>query len=137
MEPMLAMAFGVLTIVGTKAVDKGVEKGVEKFGEVLIKKAGDVMISLRDKSPETADEIEKSPSQIDYVKTLEKIKPLVEKDPILAKQLADLVEAAKNDPNTKLSHFMAQQPTVYNAGELAEYIENVVQGNTFHGPVTF
>ena len=133
MEPMLAMALGVLTIVGNKAL----EKGGEKFGEAVIEKAGDVMTSLRGKSLETAEEIEKSPSQIDYVKILEKIQPLVEKDPVLAKQLADLVEVAKNDPNSKLSHFMAQQPTVYNAGKLAENIKNVLQGNTFNGPVNF
>ena len=129
MEPMLAMALGVSTIIGTKAL----EKAGEKLGEAVIEKAGDVMITLRDKSPETAEEIEKSPSQIDFVKTLEKIQPLVEKDPVLAKQLADLVEVAKNDPNSKLSNFMAQQPTVYNAGKLAENIKNVFQGNTIIG----
>jgi hypothetical protein len=129
MEPILTAALAITTILTTKAL----EKGGEKLGEAVIERSGKVLASLRNKSPETVTAIEIAPAQLDYVKTVEIIKNEADGDPKFAKLLQELVAAAKADPNPKLSNFISQQPTVYNAQKLADNIKNVFQGNTIIG----
>ncbi|MEG4229142.1 hypothetical protein QUA35_23675 [Microcoleus sp. N9_B2] len=129
MEPILTPALAIGIILTTKAL----EKGGEKLGEAVIERTGKVMASLRNKSPETVSAIEIAPAELDYAKTVEIIKNEAERDPQFAKLLQELVAAAKNDPNPKLSNIISQQPTVYNAQKLADNIKNVFQGNTIIG----
>ncbi|HSF76697.1 MAG TPA: hypothetical protein VLA84_23080 [Microcoleus sp.] len=127
MEPLLAAALTISTILSTKAL----EKGGEKLGETVIERIGKVLASLRNKSPETVTAIEFAPAELDYAKTVETLKIEADRDPQFAKLLQELVAAAQTDP--KLSNFMSQQPTVYNAQKLANNIKNVFQGNTIIG----
>jgi len=129
MEPILTAALAITTILTTKAL----EKGGEKLGEAVIERSGKVLASLRNKSPETVSAIEIAPAELDYAKTVETIKLEADRDPQFAKLLQELVAAAQTDPNPKLSNFISQQPTVYNAQKLADNIKNVFQGNTIIG----
>jgi hypothetical protein len=129
MEPILTAALAITTILTTKAL----EKGGEKLGEAVIERSGKVLASLRNKSPETVSAIEIAPAELDYAKTVETIKLEADRDPQFAKLLQELVAAAQTDPNPKLSNFISQQPTVYNAQKLADYIKNVFQCNTIIG----
>jgi len=129
MEPLLAAALAISTILSTKAL----EKAGEKLGETVIERSGKVLASLRNKSPETVTAIEFTPAELDYAKTVETLKIEADRDPQFAKLLQELVAAAQTDPNPKLSNFISQQPTVYNAQKLADNIKNVFQGNTIIG----
>ncbi|MEG4231828.1 hypothetical protein QUA40_06910 [Microcoleus sp. Pol11C3] len=129
MEPLLAAALAISTILSTKAL----EKAGEKLGETVIERSGKVLASLRNKSPETVTAIEFAPAELDYAKTVETLKIEADRDPQFAKLLQELVAAAQTDPNPKLSNFISQQPTVYNAQKLADNIKNVFQGNTIIG----
>ncbi|NJL91918.1 MAG: hypothetical protein HC916_20655 [Coleofasciculaceae cyanobacterium SM2_1_6] len=129
MEPILAAALAVSTIITTKAL----EKTGEKLGETVVDRTGKVLAFLRHKSPETVTVIETTPAALDYIQTVETVKIEANRDPQFAQLLQELVTAAQNDPNQKLSGFISQQPTVYNAQKLAENIKNVFQGNTIIG----
>ncbi|MDI9639542.1 hypothetical protein QM565_27935 [Geitlerinema splendidum] len=129
MEPILAAALAISTIITTKAL----EKTGEKVGEAVIDRTDRVLASLRNKSPETVTAIEVSPEKLDYPRTVETFKALADRDLQFAQLLQELVAAAQTDPNPKLSNFISQQPTVYNAQKLADNIKNVFQGNTIIG----
>ena len=129
MDPILAAALGVSTIVTTKAL----EKAGEKLGQAVSDRAARVLDSLRQDSPEAVTAIEVSPEELDYAQTVESVKALADRDPQFARLLEELVAAAQTDPNPKLSNFISEQPTVYNAQKLAENIKNVFQGNTIIG----
>ncbi|MBW4683145.1 MAG: hypothetical protein KME19_24130 [Microcoleus vaginatus WJT46-NPBG5] len=129
MEPLLAAALAISTIITTKAL----EKTGEKLGEAVLDRSGKVLASLRNKSPEIVTAIEIAPAEIDYAQAAETVKKEAERDPHFAQLLQDLVAAAQTDPNPKLSNFVSQQPSVYNAQKLADNIKNVFQGNTFNG----
>jgi len=127
MEPLLTAALAIYTILSNKAL----EKAGNKLGEIVIERSGKVLASLRNKSPETVTAIECDPAELDYAKTVETLKIEADRDPQFAKLLQELVAAAQTDP--KLSNFISQQPTVYNAQKLADNIKNVFQGNTIIG----
>ncbi|HLO51481.1 MAG TPA: hypothetical protein VK211_23915 [Kamptonema sp.] len=127
MEPLLAAALAISTIISTKAL----EKTGEKLGEAVIDRSGKFLASLRNKSPEIVTAIEITPAEIDYAQAVETVKMEAERDPQFAQLLQELLIAAQTDPNSKLSNFLSQQPTVYNAHKLAENIKNLFQGNTF------
>ncbi len=129
MDPILAAALAISTIITTKAL----EKTGEKVGEAVMDRTAQVIASLRHKSPETAAAIELSPKNLDYPQTVETLKALADRDLQFAQLLQELVAAAQTDPNPKLSNFISQQPTVYNAQKLADNIKNVFQGNTIIG----
>ena len=133
MEPIVTEALAVTTLFTTKKL----ENGGEKLGEAVIECSGKVLASLRNKSPETVTAIEIDPAKLDYAKTVEIIKNEADRDPKFAKLLQELVAAAQTDPNPKLSNFISQQPTVYNAQKLADNIKNVFQGNNTFNNNTF
>ncbi|MEG5140950.1 MULTISPECIES: hypothetical protein [unclassified Microcoleus] len=108
-----------------------------KLGEAVIERSGKVLDSLRKKSPETVTAIEMAPAELDYAKTVATFKIEADRDPQFAQLLQELVAAAKTDPNPKLSNFVSEQPTVYNAQKLADNIKNVFQGNNTFNNNTF
>ncbi|MDJ1182205.1 hypothetical protein [Roseofilum casamattae] len=129
METMLAAALALSTIVATKAL----ERTGQRIGDAVVDRSSQVMDSLRSHSPETATAIEAAPQNLDYPQVVETLKTLAENNPEVAQLFEELIAAAKADPNPKLSNFVSEQPTVYNAGKLAENIKNVFQGNTIIG----
>ncbi len=128
MDPILAGASVMVTILATKAL----EKTGEIFGEAVIDCGRKVLESLRHKLPDTVKLLEDpSAKELDYVQVIETVKIEADKDPHLAQLLQELALEAQKD--SKFSEFISQKPTVYNAVKLAEYIKNVFQGNTIIG----
>lgn len=138
MEPFTTAAIAIGSVVATKAL----EKMGEKVGETLCQQTGDFLNSLRHESPDTVTAIEQAPEQpLDYGKAVLETEAAAKANPEVAQRMQELVTMVETEPLLKelvdSIKSQTQQTTVINSQKLAEQIKNVVQGNTFNGPVTF
>jgi hypothetical protein len=138
MEPFTTAAIAIGSVVATKAL----EKTGEKVGETLWQQTGNFLNSLRNESPDTVTAIEKASEQpLDYGKAVLETEAAAKANPEVAQRMQELVAMVETEPLLKdlvnSIKSQTQQPTVINSQKLAEQIKNVVQGNTFNGPVTF
>jgi hypothetical protein len=138
MEPFTTAAIAIGSVVATKAL----EKTGEKVGETLWQQTGNFLNSLRNESPDTVTAIEKTPERpLDYGKAVLETEAAAKANPEVAQRMQELVATAETEPLLKelvnSIKSQTQQTTVINSQKLAEQIKNVVQGNTFNGPVTF
>jgi hypothetical protein len=138
MEPFTTAAIAIGSVVATKAL----EKTGEKVGETLWQQTGNFLNSLRNESPDIVTAIEKAPEQpLDYGKAVLETEAAAKANPEVAQRMQELVAMVETEPLLKdlvnSIKSQTQQTTVINSQKLAEQIKNVVQGNTFNGPVTF
>ncbi len=138
MEPFTTAAIAIGSVVATKAL----EKTGEKVAETLWQQTGDFLNSLRNESPDTVTAIEKAPEQpLNYGKAVLETEAAAKANPEVAQRMQELVVMVETEPLLKdlvnSIKSQTQQTTVINSQKLAEQIKNVVQGNTFNGPVTF
>lgn len=138
MEPFTTAAIAIGSVVATKAL----EKTGEKVGETLWQQTGNFLNSLRNESPDTVTAIEKAPEQpLDYGKAMLETEAAAKANPEVAQRMQELVAMVETEPLLKdlvnSIKSQTQQTTVINSQKLAEQIKNVLQGNTFNGPVTF
>jgi primosomal protein N'' len=138
MEPFTTAAIAIGSVVATKAL----EKTGEKIGETLWQQTGNFLNSLRKELPDTVTAIEKAPEQpLDYGKAVLETEAAAKANPELAQRMQELVAMVETEPLLKdlvnSIKSQTQQTTVINSQKLAEQIKNVLQGNTFNGPVTF
>ena len=138
MEPFTTAAIAIGSVVATKAL----ETTGEKVGETLWQQTGNFLNSLRNESPDTVTAIEKAPEQpLDYGKAVLETEAAAKANPEVAQRMQELVAMVETEPLLKdlvnSIKSQTQQTTVINSQKLAEQIKNVVQGNTFNGPVTF
>ena len=138
MEPFTTAAIAIGSVVATKAL----EKTGEKVGETLWQQTGNFLNSLRNESPDTVTAIEKAPEQpLDYGKAVLETEAAAKANPEVAQRMQELVAMVETEPLLKdlvdSIKSQTQQTTVINSQKLADEIKNVLQGNTFNGPVTF
>jgi hypothetical protein len=138
MEPFTTAAIAIGSVVATKAL----EKTGEKVAETLWQQTGNFLNSLRNESPDTVTAIEKAPERpLDYGKAVLETEAAAKANPEVAQRMQELVAMVETEPLLKdlvnSIKSQTQQTTVINSQKLAEQIKNVVQGNTFNGPVTF
>jgi primosomal protein N'' len=138
MEPFTTAAIAIGSVVATKAL----EKTGEKVAETLWQQTGNFLNSLKKESPDTVTAIEKAPEQpLDYGKAVLETEAAAKANPEVAQRMQELVAMVETEPLLKdlvnSIKSQTQQTTVINSQKLAEQIKNVVQGNTFNGPVTF
>ena len=138
MEPFTTAAIAIGSVVATKAL----EKTGEKVGETLWQQTGNFLNSLKKESPDTVTAIEQAPERpLDYGKAVLETETAAKANPEVAQRMQELVAMVETEPLLKdlvnSIKSQTQQTTVINSQKLAEQIKNVVQGNTFNGPVTF
>lgn len=135
MDPLTLAATAIAATIMTKFW----EKTGEKLGEKVFTESEKFLGALKKRSPETATAIEKAPEQpLDYGQAVLEVQTLAERDFEIAEVIQALVLAAEEEPNAKLTSITQeiinalrnQQPTVQNAGKLAEKIGIVVQGGS-------
>ena len=147
MEPLTmtaAIAFAIeLAIHATKMVANETTKTLgKKISDTLLQKTGDFLNALRKESPDTVTAIEKAPEQpLDYGKAVLETEAAAKANPEVAQRMQELVAMVETEPLLKdlvdSIKSQTQQTTVINSQKLADEIKNVLQGNTFNGPVTF
>jgi hypothetical protein len=88
--------------------------------------------------------LEESPDQpLNIGEAILKLKAFADKNPELAEAIQEVEAEVERNPNIAkqvqiLSQAMqSRSPTVQNSDKLAEYIQNLFQGNNFFGSVTF
>ena len=139
-----AIAFAIeLAIHATKMVANETTKTLgKKISDTLLQKTGDFLNALRKESPDTVTAIEKAPEQpLDYGKAVLETEAAAKANPEVAQRMQELVAMVETEPLLKdlvdSIKSQTQQTTVINSQKLADEIKNVLQGNTFNGPVTF
>jgi hypothetical protein len=123
MEPLMATALAVGTVLATKAV----EKIGENVGDAVSEKTRKFLSSLKHQSPDTATAIELAPEQpLDYGQAVLEVESATEKDPELNQLVQELVAAAEANSNPKLAEQLqkvlreiddalkSQQPSIQN-----------------------
>ena len=136
MEPILAAALALGTVIGTKAL----EKTGEKIGEVCIDKTKQFLTNLKTESPTTVTAIESAPEQpLNYGQIIPAIQAAAEKRPELMVQIQELAELGKQESQIKphietaVNHLSQSNPSmIVNNSKLANEIKNLFQGNTFN-----
>jgi leucyl-tRNA synthetase len=138
MEPLTSAAIAVATVLATKAL----EKTGENLGDVLTQQVGQLVLLLKPHAPHTATAIELAPQQpLDIGQAVREVDSAAKTNPEFERAVREVAEAAKIETNPKLAEEIKkeaeklkyQQPTVYNATKLADYIKNFFQGNTIIG----
>ena len=133
MDPLTLAATAIAATIMTKFW----EKTGEKLGEKVFTESEKFLGALKTKSPETVTAIEKAPEQpLDYGQAVIEVQALAERDLEIAEAIQALALAVEQEPNPKVTDIAqeiinalkTQQPTVQNAGKLAEKIGLVVQG---------
>lgn len=142
MEPFTTAAIAIGSPLATQTIDDMRKTVGKKISDTLLQKTGDFLNSLRNESPDTVTAIEKAPEQpLDYGKAVLETEAAAKANPEVAKRMQELVATVETEPLLKdlvnSIKSQTQQTTVINSQKLAEQIKNVVQGNTFNGPVTF
>ena len=142
MEPILAAALALGTVVGTKAL----EKTGEGIGEALVKKTKDFLTNLKRESPTTVTAIvEHTPNQpLNYSQIIPAIQAAAEKQPELMAQIEELAALGQKEPKLMPYIQEAKQSNYQkyivnqmrdNYGVIAEKIDKNVQINNVEGDV--
>jgi hypothetical protein len=135
MDPLTLAATAIAATIMTKFW----EKTGEKLGEKVFTESEKFLGALNKKSPETVTAIEKSSEQpLDYGQAVLEVQALAARDSEIAEAIQSLVLVAEEESNVRLRNIAQeiinalgnQQPTVQNAGKLAEKIGVIVQGGS-------
>lgn len=135
MEPITLAATAIAATVMTKFW----ERTGEKLSEELFERSENFYESLKQKSPETALAIERSPqSPLDYGRAVLEVNAIAEQDISLLKEMEVLAMAAQQEPNDTVQQkiqdiitmLQNQTPTVQNVGKIADKVGLLVQGGT-------
>lgn len=133
MEPLTLAATAIAATILTKFW----EKTGEKLSEELFEKSEEFYKSLKQKAPETALAIEKSPQNSSaYSQAVLEVRAIADSDVELVEEMELLAIVAQKEPNEKLQQVIGdilytlqnQQPTVQNIGKVADKIGLLVQG---------
>jgi hypothetical protein len=139
MEPFLAAALALGTVVGTKAL----EKTGEKIGEACVEKTKQFLTNLNEASPTTVTAIVRhTPDQpLNYSEIIPAIQAAAEKRPELMAQIQELAALGQQEPQIKphietaVNHLSQSNPSmIVNNSKLADEIKNLFQGNTINNP---
>lgn len=136
MEPILAAAVALGTVIGTKAL----EEASKEIGKTLVDQTKQFLTNLKQKSPDTVTAIVKhTPNQpLNYSEIIPAIQTAAEKQPELMAQIQELAELGLQEPRisphiqTAINHLNQSNPSVVNNSKLADEIKNLFQGNTFN-----
>jgi hypothetical protein len=135
MEPLLAAALALGTVMGTKAL----EKTGEKIGEMCVEKTQQFLTNLNQESPTTVTAIEHTPDRpLNYSQVIPDIQAAAEKRPELWAQIQELAELGQQEPKISphikeaVNHLIQSNPSIVNNSKLADEIKQVLQGNTFN-----
>ncbi|MEG3864856.1 MULTISPECIES: hypothetical protein [unclassified Microcoleus] len=134
MEPLLAAALALGTVMGTKAL----EKTGEKIGEMCVEKTQQFLTNLNQESPTTVTAIEHTPDRpLNYSQVIPDIQAAAEKRPELWTQIQELAELGQQEPKInpyiqKIETHLRANPSIVNNSKLADEIKQVLQGNTFN-----
>jgi phosphoenolpyruvate-protein kinase (PTS system EI component) len=135
MDPLTLAATAIAATIMTKFW----EKTGEKLGEKVFSESEKFLRALKTKAPETGIAIEKASEQpLDYGQAVLEVQALAVRDSEIAEAIQSLVLVAEEEPNVRLRNIAQeiinalrnQQPTVQNAGKLAEKIGVIVQGGS-------
>ncbi|MBU7581389.1 MAG: hypothetical protein KAF91_00485 [Nostoc sp. TH1S01] len=119
MEPLTTAAIALGSVVATKAL----ERTGEMVGETLWKKTDEFLVTLRKRSPNVVEAIEKAPDEpLDYGKAVIEVETAVKADPKVAQAAQEVATAAKAETNPKFVEIM----TAPNLAKLADKIGQVV-----------
>lgn len=134
MEPLLAAALALGTVLGTKAL----EKTGEKVGETLWDKTEQLLTNLKQESPTTVTAIESARDRpLNYSQIIPEIQAAAEKRPALWAQIEELAALGQQEPKIhpyiqEVEIHLRSNPSVVNNSKLADEIKNLFQGSTFY-----
>jgi hypothetical protein len=131
MEPLLAAALALGTVIGTKAL----EKNGEKIGEACVEKTQQFLTNLKQESPTTVTAIvEHTPNQpLNYSQVIPAIQAAAEKRPELLTQIQELAELGQQESKIipyiqEVETNLRSHPSIVNNSKLAEKIGALIQG---------
>jgi len=141
MEPLLAAALALGTVMGTKAL----EKTGEKIGEMCVEKTQQFLTNLNQESPTTVTAIEHTPNQpLDYNQAIQAIQAAAEKNLELRQCMNELAELGQKEPKiiphigeaiTHLNNLIKSNPSLSNNAKIADSIKYFFQGtNILNNP---
>jgi hypothetical protein len=127
MEPLLATALALGTVIGTKALEKSTEKTVETLWD----KTQEFLANLNQESPTTVTAIESIPDQpLNYSQIIPAIQAAAEnqvaaeKRPELLTQIQELAELGQKEP--KLMPYIEEAKKQWNS---QKSIKSIVMGD--------
>lgn len=131
MEPLLAAALALGTVIGTKAL----EKTGEKIGEACVEKTKQFLTNLKQESPTTVTAIvEHTPNQpLNYSQVIPAIQAAAEKRPELRAQIQELAASGLQEPKIhpyiqEIETYLRSNHSIFINSKLAEKIGALIQG---------
>lgn len=137
MEPLLAAALALGTVVGTKAL----EEAGKEIGKTCVDKTKQFLTNLKQASPDTVTAIEHTPNQpLNYGQVIKEIQAAAEKRPELRAQIEELAALGQQESQLSphiqntVNSLIQSNPSIVIDSKLAEKIGvvNIGGTNTIH-----